>query len=172
MKRNSNLVTFGGNPVTLLGKIAKIGSQAKNFTATGPDFKPVKLSDFNGKVRIISSTPSIDTGICAQQARRFNEEASKLENLQVINISCDLPPALGRFCAAEGIDKIAVVSDHRDTDFGIKYGFLIDEYRLLARGIVIIDKDDIIRYVEIVSEVATHPDYEKAISVAKKLILH
>ena len=170
MKRNSNLITFGGKPVTLLGKIAKAGSQAKNFIAVGPDFKPVQLSDFKGKVRIISSTPSIDTSICAQQARRFNEEAAKIENLQVINISCDLPTALGRFCAAEGIDKIAVVSDHRDTDFGVKYGFLIDEYRLLARGIVIIDQEDTIRYVELVSEIATHPDYEKAINEAKKLI--
>ncbi len=169
MKRNSNVVTIGGNPVTLLGKIIKSGSHAKNFIATGQDFKPVMLSDFKGKVKIISSVPSLDTDVCAQQTRRFNIEASKLNDVQIITISSDFPTALKRFCAAEGIDKIAVISDHKEMDFGIKYGFLIEEHRQLARGIVIIDQYDMVKYVEIVKEIADQPDYDKAISVAKKL---
>ncbi|TVQ90884.1 MAG: thiol peroxidase [Bacteroidetes bacterium] len=169
MKRNSNVVTLGGNPVTLLGKIVRSGNHAKNFIAVGQDFKPVKLSDYQGKVRIISSIPSVDTDVCAEQTRRFNLEASKLDNVQIITISTDLPTALKRFCAAEGIDKTIVVSDHRETDFGIKYGFLIEEFRQLARGVIIIDQYDMVKYVEIVKEIADQPDYDNAISVAKKL---
>lgn len=170
MKRNSKVVTMDGNPVTLLGKIIKTGSHAKNFIATGQDLKPFRLSDFQGKVRIISSVPSVDTDICAEQTRRFNLEATKLSDVQIITISCDLPSALKRFCAIEGIDKIAVVSDHKETDFGIKYGFLIEEHRILARGVVIIDQYDMVKYVEIVNEIADQPDYQKALSVAKKLL--
>jgi thioredoxin-dependent peroxiredoxin len=170
MKRNTNVVTFGGEPVTLLGKIVKTGSHAKNFIAVGQDLKPVKLSDFQGKIRIISSVPSVDTSICAEQTRRFNKEASKLGNVQILSISCDLPTALKRFCAVEGIDNIIVVSDHRETDFGIKYGFLIEELRQLARGIVIIDQNDTVKYVEIVKEIDLQPDYERAFSVAQKLV--
>jgi thioredoxin-dependent peroxiredoxin len=169
MKRNTNVVTFGGNPVTLLGKMVKAGNHAKNFIAVGQDLKPVKLSDFQGKVRIISSVASVDTSVCAEQTRRFNEEASKLKNIQIINISTDLPTALKRYCAAEGIDNLIVVSDHRETDFGIKYGFLIEELRQLARGIVIIDQYDMVKYVEVVGEIGDQPDYERALSVAKKL---
>ncbi len=169
MKRNSNVVTFGGNPVTLMGKLIKTGSHAKNFVASGSDMKPVKLSDFGGKVRIISSVPSVDTDVCAEQTRRFNLEASKLNNVQIITISCDLPFALKRFCAAEGIDKIVTVSDHKQTDFGVKYGFLIEEFRLLARGIVIIDQYDMVRYVEVVKEIADHPNYDAALDFVKTL---
>ena len=169
MKRNSNVVTLDGNPVTLLGKIVRTGNHAKNFIAVGQDFKPFKLSDYQGKVRIISSVPSVDTDVCAEQTRRFNLEASKLENVLIITISTDLPTALRRFCTAEGIDNTIVVSDHRETDFGIKYGFLIEEIRQLARGVVIIDQYDMVKYVEIVKEIADQPDYDKALNVAKKL---
>ncbi len=169
MKRNSNVVTLGGKPLTLLGKIIKTGSHAKNFIAIGIDMNPVKLSDYQGKVRVISSVTSVDTDICAQQTRRFNLEATKLNNVQIITISCDLPTALKRFCAAEGIDKVITVSDHRETDFGIKYGFLIEELRQLARGVIIIDQYDMVRYVEIVKEIGDQPDYDKALAYAKKL---
>jgi thioredoxin-dependent peroxiredoxin len=170
MKRNTNLVTMGGNPVTLVGKLAKPGINAKNFLAVRPDLSTMRLNDFSGKVRIISSSLSIDTDVCAEQCRRFNLEASKLGGVQVISISCDLPFALKRFRAAEAVDKIETVSDHRLTDFGIKYGFLIEEYRLLARGIIIVDQSDMVRYVELVREVGEYPDYEKALSFARELI--
>ncbi len=169
MKRNNDVVTFGGNPVTLKGQLVREGQQAKNFIATGTDLKPVSFSDFQGKDRIISVVPSVDTDICAQQTRRFNLEASSLENVQIITISCDLPFALKRFCAAEGIDNLITVSDHKDRDFGVKYGLLIEELGLLARAILVIDKDDVVRYVEVVSEIADHPDYDKALGVLKNL---
>lgn len=170
MKRTSNLVTSGGTPITLMGKMAKIGSNAKNFIAVGVDFKPVSLSNYQGKVRIISSVLSVDTGVCSAQTRRFNLEAANLGDVQIITISCDLPFALKRYCAAEGIDNVITVSDHKDTDFGVKYGFLIEETRLLARGVIVIDRDDTVRYVEIVKETGNEPDYEKALEVVRELI--
>ncbi len=170
MKRSTNLVTFGGNPVTLLGKSAKVGINAKNFICIGQDLKHVKLSDFSGKVRIISSVPSVDTGVCSAQTLRFNKEADKLKNVQIITVSVDLPFALKRFCEAEGVKNIAVISDHKDLDFAVKYGLLIEEYRLLARAIIVIDREDIIRHVQIVKEIGEHPDYDKALAVVKKFI--
>ncbi len=170
MKRNSNLVTFGGNPLTLMGRMIKPGHMAKNFTAVNSELQPFSLSDHKGKVRIISSVPSIDTGVCAQQTRRFNEEAANLNNVQVITISNDLPFALKRFCAAEGIDNLITVSDQKDRDFGIKYGLFIQELGLLARAIIVIDKDDVVQYFELVNEVAEHPDYDKAIEATKELL--
>jgi thioredoxin-dependent peroxiredoxin len=170
MKRSTNIVTFGGNPVTLLGKSAKPGLNAKNFICIGQNLKHVKLSDFSGKVRIISSVPSIDTGVCSAQTARFNKEADKLKDVQIISVSNDLPFALKRYCEAEGIKNITMVSDHKDLDFGVKYGLLIEEYRLLARAIIVIDKQDIIRYVQIVKEIGEHPDYDKALAVVKKYI--
>ncbi len=170
MKRNTNAITFGGRPVTLMGKLVKTGMHAKNFIAVKNDLSSVRLSDYEGKVKIISSVPSVDTDVCAAQTRRFNLEASKLDNVQIITISCDLPFALKKFCAAEGIDKIVTVSDHRDVDFGVKYGFLIEEFRLLARGIIIIDAQDMVQYVELVKEIADHPDYDRALSVVRSLL--
>ncbi len=169
MKRNTNVVTFGGEPVTLLGKMIKSGSHAKNFIVIDSEMKPVSLSDFQGKIKILSSVASIDNSVCAEQTRRFNQEVSKLEEVQVISISCDLPYALKRFRFAEGIDKILTVSDHRENDFGIKYGLLIEEYRLLARGVVIIDQFDMVKYVEVVKDLDNHPDYDAALTIAKKL---
>lgn len=169
MKRNSNVVTLGGKPVTLMGKIIKTGRHAKNFIASGIDMQPVKLSDYQGKIKIITSMGSVDTDVCAEQTRRFNLEASKLSDVQIIAISCDLPFALKRFCAAEGIDKVAVVSDHKETDFGIKYGLLVEEFRLLARSVIIIDQYDMVRYVEVVPEIDNQPDYDAALAFVKKL---
>ena len=135
MKKNEGVITFAGNPLTLLGEMVKTGNMAQDFTVLANDLKPHKLSDYKGKVCIISVVPSVDTGVCAAQTRRFNEEAAKLGDVIILTISCDLPFALGRFCAAEGIDKVITLSDHKETDFGLKYGFLIEQLRLLARGI-------------------------------------
>lgn len=170
MKRNTDIVTFGGNPVTLKGKLAKPGQNAKNFIAVKSDLSPFNFSDYQGKVRIISSVPSVDTEVCAMQTRRFNEAASALEDVQVFTISCDLPFALKRFCATEGIDNLITLSDHKGRDFGIKYGLLIEEFALLARAVIVIDKDDVVHYVDIVSEIAEHPDYDKALEAVKSLL--
>lgn len=170
MIKNTGIITFGGNPLTLLGEMTKTGTKAVDFTVLANDLKPRTLGEFSGKVKIISVVPSIDTGICSAQTRRFNEEAAALGDVVILTISCDLPFALGRFCAAEGIDKVITLSDHKNTDFGLKYGFLIDELRLLSRGIIVIDKNDTITYVEYVKEVASHPDYDKALAAAKELL--
>ena len=131
----------------------------------------VKLSDFEGKVKILSLFPSIDTGICSKQAHTFNKEASDLgDDVVILAISNDLPFALNRFCGAEGIDNLVTLSDHKTLDFSTKYGFLIEELRLLARGVVVIDKENVVRYVEYVQEVTTEPDYESAVNAAKQYV--
>lgn len=164
-------VTIKGGAVTLVGNEIKVGVKAPDFTVLTSNFSPRHLSDYKGKVKIISVFHSIDTGICATQTRTFNKKASELSHdIAILCISNDLPFAQNRFCAAEGIDKVETLSDYRDVDFGTKYGFLIKELRLLARGIVVIDKNDVVQYVEYVPEVASEPNYEAAINVAKKLV--
>lgn len=165
-----NKVTFGGNPVTLIGQEVKAGDVAPDFKVLDANLKPVSLSDYKDKIKVIAVYPSIDTGVCAAQNRRFNAEADKLgADVVVLSISCDLPFAQKRFCAAEGLNNVVTLSDHLDVDFGTKYGFLIKELRLLSRGTVIIDKKGVIRYVEYVPEVTHEPDYEKAMEEIKKL---
>ncbi len=163
-------VTLEGNVLTLVGNEVKIGDVAPDFTAVDNGLKPVKLSDFDGKVKLISVFPSVDTGVCASQTRKFNLEAEKLGDIQILSISADLPFALGRFCAAEGIDKNLTLSDYKNLDFGNKYGFVIEELRLLSRGVVVLDKNNVVQYVEYLSEITNHPDYEKAIEAVKKLV--
>ena len=169
MKESSVKVTFGGKPITLLGNEIKVGDKAPDFTAVGPGLAPVKLSDFAGKTVIIAVYPSVDTSVCAAQNRRFNAEVNQLNDTVVLSISCDLPFAQSRFCAAEGLTNIKTISDHKDLDFGEKYGFVIKELRLLSRGTVVIDKTGIVRYVEYVSEVTNEPNYEASLKAVKAL---
>ncbi len=169
MKESSVKVTFAGNPLTLLGNEIKVGDKAPDFNAIGAGLTPVKLSDFAGKTIIIAVYPSIDTSVCAAQNRRFNAEANQLKDVVVLSVSCDLPFAQSRFCAAEGLENIKTVSDHKDLEFGEKYGFVIKELRLLARGTVIIDQSGIVKYVEYVSEVTHEPDYDAAMNIVKGL---
>ena len=169
--QRKGIVEDHGNPVTLIGPELKVGDKAPDFTVLDTGLKEVKLKDFSGKIKIISVTPSLDTPVCDLQAKRFNEEAKKLpDDVIVLNISMDLPFAISRFCVAEGVDKVRVFSDHRDASFGNSYGVLIEELRLLARSIFIIDKNDKIRYVQIVPEITHHPDYDEVLEILKKLI--
>ncbi|MGN0194794.1 MAG: thiol peroxidase [Pseudoramibacter sp.] len=161
--------TFGGKPVTLLGHPVKAGDKAPDFTCVNGDLTPFTLKDAEGKNKLISVVPSVDTGVCELQTVRFNQEAAKLKNTQVITISCDLPFAQGRFCEAHTIGDSIVVSDYNGHAFGKAYGFLIEELMLLNRGIVVIDKDNVVRYVEYVKENTNHPDYDKALAAAKAL---
>lgn len=170
MSKNVNKVTFKGNPVTLIGNEIKVGDKAPDFTVLSSTLTPTTLAEYKGKVIVIAVYPSIDTGICAAQNRRFNQEADNLKDVTVLSISVDLPFAQSRFCAAEGLNNIVTLSDHKDLDFGMKYGFVIEELRLLARGTVIIAKDNIIKYVEFVPEIAQEPDYEAALKIIKDLI--
>jgi thiol peroxidase len=164
-------ITFGGNPVTLVGHEIKVGGKAPEFTLIDNGLKPVSLANFGGKVKLLSIFPSIDTSVCSVQNHRFNKEASAFgDKVAFLAISNDLPFALKRFCGAEGITNLITLSDHRETDFGLKYGFLVKELRLLARGVVIIDKDDVIRYIEIVPEIAHEPNYDAALEVLRSLL--
>lgn len=164
-------VVFGGNQVALSGNEIKIGEKAPDFTTIDNSLKPIKLSDFKGKVKLISVFPSIDTSVCSIQNHKFNNEANSYgDKVVFMAISVDLPFALKRFCGAEGINNLKTLSDHRDAEFGNKYGFLIKDLRLLARGVVIIDKNDVIRYVEVVPEVGHEPNYENALKALKSLV--
>jgi thiol peroxidase len=165
MIERKGIVTMRGNPLTLVGWDIKVGDKAQDFTALNGELDPVSLSDFSGKIKVISVTPSLDTAVCDLQLRRFNTEAAALpSDVVVLNISMDLPFAISRFCTAAGIDKVKALSDHRDASFGTAFGVLIKELRLLARSIFIIDKDNTVRYREIVPELSQHPDYDKALS--------
>lgn len=169
----TGLITFKGNPLTLTGEPVKAKDKAPDFTVLDRGLKEVRLKDLAGKAKILSVTPSLDTPVCDHQARRFNEEAAKLpQEFEVINISMDLPFAIGRFCASAGIERIKTLSDHRDASFGNAYGVLIKELRLLARSIFIIGPDDVVRYAEIVPEVTNSVDFERALIEAKGLLQH
>jgi thiol peroxidase len=166
-----NIVTMKGDPLTLVGPAIKVGERAPGFVVLNKELKEVSLKDFDGKVKIVSVTPSLDTPVCDMQARRFNQEASQLgDNVAVLNISMDLPFAISRFCSAAGIDRVTVLSDHRDASFGASYGVLIKELRLLARAIFVIDKGDVVSYQEIVPELTNPPDFTCPLALAKKLV--
>ena len=170
MIKRENVITMQGGPLTLVGPEIKVGDQAPDFTVLDAGLGPVKLSDAKGKKVIISVAPSIDTSVCAAQTRKFNEQAGQIDGVEIYCISNDLPFALGRFCAAEGIDAVKTLSDHKDLSFSQQYGFLIEELRLLARGIVVVDENGIVSHVEYVPEVANEPDYDAALEVMKTLI--
>lgn len=157
-----------GQPLTLVGKAIEIGEEAPVFYGLGKQLEPISLEEFQGKTVVISVFPSIDTPVCSAQMHRFNKIASESdEEAVILAISCDLPFALYRYCAAEGIERVVTLSDHKDLDFGLKYGFLIEELRLLSRGIVIIDKAGKIKYVEYVPEITQEPDYEQALEALR-----
>ncbi|MBS4539242.1 thiol peroxidase [Clostridium sp. D2Q-11] len=169
---NERRVNFGGKPVTLMGKEIKKGDIAENFKAIKQDLSEFDFyNETEGKIKVISVVPSIDTGVCSLQTQRFNEESTRLsDEVFIVTISVDLPFAQKRFCGAEGIDNIEVVSDHKDLDFGNKYGFTIEEFRLLSRGIVVINQDNEVEYIEYLDEVTNHPNYDKALEEVKKLV--
>lgn len=161
-------ITFKGNPVTLLGTEVKVGEKAPNFSVLANDLSEVTLDNTKGNVRLISVVPSLDTGVCDAQTRRFNEEAAKLDNVKVLTVSVDLPFAQSRWCGAAGIENVQTLSDHRDLSFGEAYGLAIKELRLLARAVFVIDSNDTVTYAEYVSEATNHPNYETAVEAAKQ----
>jgi thioredoxin-dependent peroxiredoxin len=160
-------ITFKNNPVTLLGSEVKTGDKAPDFTVLANDLSEVTLNDSKGKVRLISVVPSIDTGVCDAQTRKFNEEATKFDNVEVLTVSVDLPFAQKRWCGANGIENVQTLSDHRDLSFAEAYGVHIQELRLLARAVFVVNSNDEVTYVEYVSEATDHPDYEAAVEAVK-----
>ncbi|AXH99464.1 thiol peroxidase [Sporosarcina sp. PTS2304] len=163
-------VTFKNNPVHLQGTEVKVGDIAPDFTVLSNDLTPVTLNDSKGKVRLISVVPSVDTGVCSIQTKRFNDEASSLgDDVEVLTISADLPFAQARWKAEEGVENLHLYSDHRDLSFGTAFGTAIEELRLLTRSIFVIDRNDLVTYTEYVSEATDHPDYDAAIQAVKEL---
>jgi len=156
-----------GNPLTLIGPALTAGEKAPDFKLVDNSLKDVTLADTAGQVRIISVVPSLDTPVCDAQTKRFNEEAAKLPGVSIISISMDLPFAQKRWCGAFGVDKIKMLSDHRDGSFGSSYGTLIKDLRIESRAIFVLDKSNVIRHVEYVKEVADHPNYDTALAAAK-----
>lgn len=165
----AGLVTMRGTPVVLLGDAVEVGDRAPDFRVVGAEFQPVRLSDFEGKVVLISAVPSLDTGVCSQQTKRFNDEAAGLPpNVVVLTVSTDLPFAQKRFCQAEKIERIRVLSDHVWRELGLRYGVLIKGKGLLARAIFVVGQDGRVVYKELVREVATHPDYDAALAAVQQ----
>ena len=170
-KERPGLVAFKGNPLTLLGQEVKVGDRAPNFKVVDKAMQPATLESFTGKVKIITAVPSLDTPVCDMETRRFNEEAGKLpEKVAILTISMDLPFAQARWCAAAGVEKVQTFSDYRDRSFGLTYGVLVRELKLLARSVFIVDDQDFIRYVELVPEIAQQPDYDRILSAVRALL--
>lgn len=164
-------VTLQGNPLTLTGKEVKVGDKAPDFTVLDNDLNPVSLNDFKGKVLVLATVPSLDTPVCELETKRFNSEAASLgEGVQILTASMDLPFAQKRWCGAAGVDRLKTVSDHRDADLGLNYGVLIKELRLLARAVFVVDTQGVVRYVQLVKEVANEPDYPAVLKAVKEIL--
>lgn len=169
-QERTGITTFHGEPLTLLGPELKVGDQAPPFTLVDNDLQPVKLSDSAGKIRLITVVPSLDTDVCDTMTRRFNQETAQLpDDVVVYTVSLDLPFAQKRWCGNAGIDKVKTLSDYQDRTFGLAYGLLIKEIKLLARAVLVIDRQDKIVHRQIVGEVTDEPDYQSALKAVKDL---
>jgi thiol peroxidase len=162
-------VTMRGNPLTLLGPEIQAGDDAPDFRVIDTKLQDVSLADTQGKTRIFSVVPSLDTPVCDQQTRRFNQEAAALgDGVAIYTVSADLPFAAGRWCGAAGVDKVQCLSDHRSMSFGDAWGTHVKELRLDARAIFVVDPNDKVVHAEYVGEIAEHPDYDAALEAARK----
>jgi thiol peroxidase len=171
VEERKGIITLHGNPLTLLGPELKTGDEAPDFEALTVDLQPFALSSLKGKVVIISSVPSLDTSVCDTETRKFNGRAAELgDDVEILTVSMDLPFAQKRWCGAAGVDRVKTLSDHRTASFGEAYGVLIKELRLLARVVFVVDREGVIRYVQVVEEVGDEPDYDAVINAVKELI--
>jgi len=170
MTETKRTVMLKGKPMTLAGSEIKVGQKAPDFKLLAIDSTNVELSQSKNKVRLLSVVHSLDTNVCDLQTQRFEQEAANFKDVIIYAISMDLPFAQARYCGAHNITNLKTLSDHRDASFGLAYGVLIEELRLLSRAIFIIDRNDIIQYVEYVPDVSQHPDYDRAIEALKKVV--
>jgi thiol peroxidase len=171
MEERTGVITMKGNPLTLMGRELKVGDFAPDFEVLDNNLSPVKGSSFKGKVCVISSVPSLDTPVCDMETRRFNQEAENLNaDIQILTISMDLPFAQKRWCGAAGVTNVVTLSDHRNASFGTAYGVLIKELRLLARCVFIVDREGIIRYIQMVKEISEEPDYQAIMDAVSRLV--
>jgi len=160
-------VTSGGNPIELIGNEVKIGDIAKDFVLHRNDFSPATLKDYEGKIKVLSVVPSLDTGVCDAQTRKFNAALNERDDVVVITISNDLPFAQARWCGNAGLDNAITLSAHKDLSFAKDYGVLIEALRLLARAVFILDENNKVTYIEYVSEVSNEPNYDAALNHLK-----
>lgn len=171
MSERAGVITIHGNPLTLVGPELKPGDKAPDFTVLDNALQPVTLAAAKGKVAVLVTVPSLDTPVCDLETRRFNQEAASLgKDVVVLTISTDLPFAQKRWCGAAGIQNVQTLSDHRHVSFGTAYGVLLKELRLLARAIFVVDKQGVIRYVQLVKEVTHEPDYEAVLAAVERLL--
>jgi len=171
MEERKGIVTAGGKPLTLVGPQIVVGQKAPDFRLLDNDSNPVTLADTAGKFRLISVVPSLDTGVCDLQTRRFNAEADQLgDRVRILTVSVDLPFAQKRWCGSAGVDRLQTLSDHYDTNFGLAYGVLIKENRLLARTVLIVDEKGFIRYIQRVPDLRQEPNYQDALDALRKLL--
>ncbi|QNE79666.1 thiol peroxidase (plasmid) [Streptomyces finlayi] len=164
----TGVATFRGNPVTLLGPEVAVGDRAPDFTVLGRDMAPVRFASLSGTTRVISAVPSLETPVCDLQTRRFNEAVAELGETSVLTVSVDLPPAQARWCGAAGVEHVRTLSDHRDLSFGLAYGVVIKEIRLLARAVFVVDATDTVVHAEYVREVGQPADLDAAIDAARR----
>lgn len=171
MNKRNNVVTFQGSPLTLLGPAITVGMAAPDFTVVNNELQPVTLADLKGQVTIISVVPSLDTGVCDMQTRRFNQEAEALgDKVKVITVSMDLPFAQARWCGNAGVKNVQTVSDYQTASFGQAYGVLIEGLRLLTRAIFVVNAKGQIAHAQIVPEMTHEPDFAAALDATKKLL--
>lgn len=171
MEERTGVVTLHGNPLTLVGPEINVGQPAPDVELVANDLSATSLASFRGKVCIVTAVPSLDTAVCDTETRRFNKEAARLgDGVAVLAVSVDLPFAQARWCGAAGVENVQTLSDHREAAFGTAYGVLIKELRLLARAVFVVDKEGVVRYTELVKEVADEPSYEAALAAAKGLL--
>ncbi|UNK17072.1 thiol peroxidase [Paenibacillus sp. N3/727] len=169
-QERTGVATFKGNPLILIGPQLQVGDTAPDFTVSKNLLEDVSLKDFAGKIKLISVVPSLDTGVCDAQTRRFNEEAAGLgDDVVILTVSADLPFAQARWCGAAGVDRVITLSDYKSRSFGQAYGVLIKEFQLDMRSIFVVDQNDKVTYVEYLSEMTEHPNYEAAIEAVKSL---
>lgn len=166
-----NTVTFKGNVLHLEGEKPALNSKIKDFTLLANDLSTKTQNDYKGKVLVIAAVPSLDTGVCDMEIRKFNEKAASFsDDVRIIAVSLDLPFAQSRWCGAANVKNVETLSDHLNAEFGKNYGILIKELRLLARSIFVYDKSGNLTYSEIVNEVTNEPNYEAALDAVKKAL--
>ena len=171
MTERTGLYSFHGHPLTLVGDAVRVGDRAPGFRLLDTSFSPVTEVVLKGKVAILAAVPSLDTAVCSRESQRFNDEAAKLgSGVVVLTISMDLPYAQKRWCNDLGIDRVKTLSDHMDAGFGLAYGVLTKETRLLARSVFVVDREGIVRYVELVPELSHEPNYDAALAAARELL--
>jgi thiol peroxidase len=171
MQERTGLITMKGSPLTLLGPEIKKNDQAPSFRCVDTDLQPITLNELTQKVLIISSVPSLDTPVCDMETRRFNTEAAKLSSeVKIVTVSMDLPFAQKRWCGAAGVDQVMTISDYQEASFGLNYGVLIKELRLLARAVFVLDQARTVQLVQLVPEVTEEPDYDAVLQAANSLL--